>query len=53
MFCALEGSERVLLENELAFCITDDYPVTEGHSLVIPGVMWRTGWSCTSRSGTR
>jgi diadenosine tetraphosphate (Ap4A) HIT family hydrolase len=34
--CALEGSGRVLLENELALCIADAYPVSEGHSLVIP-----------------
>jgi diadenosine tetraphosphate (Ap4A) HIT family hydrolase len=36
VFCALEGSGRVLLENELALCIADAYPVTAGHSLVIP-----------------
>ena len=36
MFCALEASGRVLLENELAVCIADAYPVTDGHSLVIP-----------------
>ncbi len=36
MFCALEGSGRVLLENELALCIADAYSVSEGHSLVIP-----------------
>jgi ATP adenylyltransferase len=36
VFCALEGSGRVLLENELAPCIADAYPVTPGHSLVIP-----------------
>ncbi len=36
VFCALEGSSRVLLENELALCIADAYPVSEGHSLVIP-----------------
>ena len=36
VFCALEGSGRVLLENELALCIADAYPVTPGHSLVIP-----------------
>jgi ATP adenylyltransferase len=34
--CALEGSGRVLLENELALCIADAYPVSKGHSLVIP-----------------
>jgi hypothetical protein len=36
VFCALETSGRVLLENELALCIADAYPVTRGHSLVIP-----------------
>jgi ATP adenylyltransferase len=36
VFCALEGSGRVLLENELALCFADAYPVSEGHSLVIP-----------------
>ena len=35
MFCALEASGRVLVENELALCIADGYPVTEGRSLVI------------------
>jgi ATP adenylyltransferase len=30
VFCALEGSGRVLLENELALCIADAYPVTPG-----------------------
>jgi hypothetical protein len=29
VFCALEGSGRVLLENELALCIADAYPVSE------------------------
>jgi len=36
VFCALEASGRVLLENELELCIADAYPVTPGHSLVIP-----------------
>jgi diadenosine tetraphosphate (Ap4A) HIT family hydrolase len=36
VFCVLEASGRVLLENELALCIADAYPVTHGHSLVIP-----------------
>jgi hypothetical protein len=36
VFSALEGSGRALLENELALCIADGYPVSEGHSLVIP-----------------
>nr|WP_315856648.1 HIT family protein [Synechococcus sp. EJ6-Ellesmere] len=36
LYCALEGSGRVLLENKLALCIADANPVSEGHSLVIP-----------------
>jgi hypothetical protein len=36
VFCALEGSGRVLLENDRALCIADAYPVTPGRSLVIP-----------------
>ena len=36
VFCELEGSGQVLLENELALCIADAYPVTPGHSLVFP-----------------
>jgi hypothetical protein len=36
VFCVLEGSGRVLLENELALCIAEVDPVSEGHSLVIP-----------------
>jgi hypothetical protein len=36
VFCALEGSGRVLLENELALCIADADTVTPGHSLIIP-----------------
>jgi diadenosine tetraphosphate (Ap4A) HIT family hydrolase len=32
----MEASGRVLLENELALCIADAYPLTPGHSLVIP-----------------
>ncbi|MEO1003305.1 MAG: HIT domain-containing protein [Cyanobacteria bacterium J06638_7] len=36
VFCALEDSGRVLLENELALCIADAYPVSPGNSLVIP-----------------
>jgi hypothetical protein len=35
VFCGLEGSGRVLLENELALCIADADPVTPGRSPVI------------------
>lgn len=35
VFCNL-GAGRILAENELCFAIRDGYPVTEGHTLVIP-----------------
>lgn len=34
-FCALEG-ERVLFRNDSAIAFRDAYPVTPGHTLVIP-----------------
>ena len=36
LFCELQTSDRVLLRNALAVCIADAYPVTAGHSLMIP-----------------
>jgi ATP adenylyltransferase len=36
VFCELDGSRRVLLENELAICIPDAFPERECHSLEIP-----------------
>jgi diadenosine tetraphosphate (Ap4A) HIT family hydrolase len=35
LFCSIP-SDRVIAENDLAFAIRDGFPVTEGHSLVIP-----------------
>ena len=35
LFCSIEGS-KVIATNDLAFAISDGFPVTEGHSLVIP-----------------
>ena len=35
-FCRLRDSREVALENDLAFAIFDDYPVTQGHVLIIP-----------------
>lgn len=35
LFCALPD-KRIVGENALAICIEDGFPVTEGHSLVIP-----------------
>lgn len=34
-FCVLE-KERVIFENELSFALLDIYPVTKGHTLIIP-----------------
>lgn len=38
LFCSLwnEGSHRIVDQNELAFAIRDGFPVTEGHTLIIP-----------------
>ncbi len=36
LFCAAYEERDVLAENALAYAIADGYPVTEGHSLVIP-----------------
>jgi ATP adenylyltransferase len=35
IFCELDAS-RIIAENELCLAITDGYPVTEHHTLVIP-----------------
>lgn len=35
LFCSIPD-ERVVAENELAYVIRDGFPVTEGHTLVIP-----------------
>ncbi len=35
IFCTASG-EHYLMENEYAFAIADKYPVTEGHTLIIP-----------------
>lgn len=35
-FC--EGTLKKIIENEWAFCIEDKFPVSRGHSLVIPKV---------------
>ena len=35
LFCSIEKS-RIIASNELAFAIRDGFPVTEGHTLVIP-----------------
>ncbi len=53
MFCALEASGRVLLENELALCIADAYPVSHGHSLVTPRRHVADGLALHQPNGTR
>ena len=35
LFCEIESS-RIISENSLAYVIKDGFPVTEGHSLIIP-----------------
>ena len=35
IFCQLENS-TINIENNLALCFNDQYPVTSGHSLIIP-----------------
>ena len=36
LFCMIQNSDRVIAENTLCYLIEDAYPVTVGHSLVIP-----------------
>jgi diadenosine tetraphosphate (Ap4A) HIT family hydrolase len=36
LFCKIGSSGSRILENDYAFIINDKYPVTEGHSLIIP-----------------
>jgi hypothetical protein len=52
VFCALEGSGRVLLEN---WRCASPMPIRWrlGTAWRSPGGMWRMGWRCTSRNGTR
>lgn len=35
LFCSL-SRHKILAENELTYAIRDNYPVTEGHTLIIP-----------------
>lgn len=35
-FCRKMGTDEVIIENEHAFAVLDKYPVTEGHTLIIP-----------------
>jgi len=36
VFCRKSKSNEVILENDYAFALLDGYPVTEGHTLIIP-----------------
>lgn len=36
IFCDMIGSDKVVLENELAFSIPDKFPVNPGHHLILP-----------------
>lgn len=35
LFCSLDEGRKIS-ENSLAYCIKDGFPVTEGHTLIIP-----------------
>ena len=35
LFCSIDQS-RIIASNDLAYAISDGFPVTEGHSLIIP-----------------
>jgi len=35
-FCSISGSDRVIMESELSLAFFDGYPVSEGHTLVVP-----------------
>ena len=38
LFCSVQTDDRkrIVAENELAYAIRDDFPVTQGHTLIIP-----------------
>lgn len=36
LFCNIQNTAKILHQNKLAFAISDKYPVTKGHSLIIP-----------------
>jgi ATP adenylyltransferase len=36
IFCNVHGNRQIFAENELAICFPDGFPVTEGHTLIIP-----------------
>jgi ATP adenylyltransferase len=38
LFCSIQSDDRkrIVAENELAYAIRDGFPVTEGHTLIIP-----------------
>ena len=35
-FCQIDPNREIINENELAYSVYDNYPVSNGHSLVIP-----------------
>lgn len=35
-FCSKKTSQEVIIENDFAFATKDGYPVTEGHTLILP-----------------
>jgi len=48
VFCELhEKKDRLLFENELVFAIADHFPVSKGHTLVIPKRHFMTYFEAT------
>ena len=37
-FCNLDSKRELILESEFAFAIFDNYPVSNGHTLIIPKI---------------
>jgi diadenosine tetraphosphate (Ap4A) HIT family hydrolase len=49
LFCEIleTGSREVIWENDLAFAIRDAFPLSPGHSLVLPKRHVASFWDCT------
>ena len=46
IFSSIPADSKIA-SNDLAFAIRDKYPVTDGHSLVIPNREFATWWEAT------
>lgn len=36
LFCDIQNTDKVVVQNDLAFAIFDGFPVSDGHALIIP-----------------